>query len=73
MDPTHAPLLQAPPPLPPTYPLPFLPPSSSLPLGLLPQGQGEGRRKGGGRGEEGEGGPGFHLAPPFLRPALPHL
>jgi hypothetical protein len=42
----------------------------------LLQAKGEGRRKGGGRGggvSGGKGGPGFHPAPLFLRPALPHL
>jgi hypothetical protein len=71
MDPTHAP----PPPsplLPPTYsPLPFLPPSSSLPFGLgggrprVREEEGEGGGKGGGKWEEG--GLRFHPTPPFPR------
>jgi hypothetical protein len=73
------PLLQAPL-LPPTYPPSHsspLPPPLSLGLGGG-EAKGKGRKKGGGRGRGGEvsggkGGPGFHPAPPFPRPALPHL
>jgi hypothetical protein len=42
----------------------------------LPQGQGEGEEEGGRKKRgvtRGKGGLGFHPAPPFPRPALPHL
>jgi hypothetical protein len=43
------------------------------PLASPPKAKGKGRRKGGGGVSGGKGGPRFHPAPPFPRPALSHL